>query len=268
MRCGRPPPTRCMRTTGCTPSAKCWPRPPAASSWRCWASSCASRTSATAAAGWAQVRGGKRGGGVPAALPGAASSSGGRPMGCCATAHHHAALSQSPADGTDRLVDLVQAEQDAAVARGEAPALFGAKITGGGCGGTVGILAVAGARGEAAVQRVVQVGGSSCRGAAEGGCCAAVLAAPGCSRMPNCGCQPLPARRPMRGRQGTRPRCSVAPPAAQRPLATCGCSLAEERHDLPATCDGDSLAALAFLQIQLRTVIQVHASALAGGQTS
>ncbi|PRW59111.1 L-arabinokinase-like isoform X2 [Chlorella sorokiniana] len=59
-------------------------------------------------------------------------------------------------EGTDRLVALVQEEQDAAVARGEEPPLFGAKITGGGCGGTVGILAVAGPAGDAAVQRVVQ----------------------------------------------------------------------------------------------------------------
>ncbi|KAI7840483.1 hypothetical protein COHA_005784 [Chlorella ohadii] len=59
-------------------------------------------------------------------------------------------------DGTDRLVELVQQEQDAAAARREEPALYGAKITGGGCGGTVGILAVAGPAGDAAVQRVVQ----------------------------------------------------------------------------------------------------------------
>ncbi|KAL4434317.1 hypothetical protein ABPG75_000758 [Micractinium tetrahymenae] len=59
-------------------------------------------------------------------------------------------------DGTDRLVELVQEEHDAAVARGEEPALYGAKITGGGCGGTVCVLGVAGPRGEAAFQRVVQ----------------------------------------------------------------------------------------------------------------
>lgn len=41
----------------------------------------------------------------------------------------------SIAEGTCRLVELVQQEQDAAVARGEEPALYGAKITGGGCGG-------------------------------------------------------------------------------------------------------------------------------------
>lgn len=50
----------------------------------------------------------------------------------------------------------MQEEQDAAVAAGAEPALFGAKITGGGCGGTVGILAAAGPAGEAAVARVVQ----------------------------------------------------------------------------------------------------------------
>ncbi|KAL4423228.1 hypothetical protein ABPG77_000020 [Micractinium sp. CCAP 211/92] len=59
-------------------------------------------------------------------------------------------------DGTDRLVQLVQEERDAAAARGEQPALYGAKITGGGCGGTVCVLGVAGPRGEAAVTRVVQ----------------------------------------------------------------------------------------------------------------
>ncbi|EFN51717.1 hypothetical protein CHLNCDRAFT_139880 [Chlorella variabilis] len=59
-------------------------------------------------------------------------------------------------DGTDRLVDLVQQERGAAAARGEAPAVFGAKITGGGSGGTVCILAAAGQRGEAAVQQIVQ----------------------------------------------------------------------------------------------------------------
>ena len=37
--------------------------------------------------------------------------------------------------GTDRLVELVRAEQAAAVAGGQEPALYGAKITGGGSGG-------------------------------------------------------------------------------------------------------------------------------------
>lgn len=39
------------------------------------------------------------------------------------------------ADGTDRLVQLVQEVHDGATARGEEPALYGAKITGGGSGG-------------------------------------------------------------------------------------------------------------------------------------
>ena len=38
-------------------------------------------------------------------------------------------------DGTDRIVALVQDEARAAAARGEAPPLHGAKITGGGSGG-------------------------------------------------------------------------------------------------------------------------------------
>lgn len=37
--------------------------------------------------------------------------------------------------GTDRLVELVLQEKAAAEAAGQEPALFGAKITGGGCGG-------------------------------------------------------------------------------------------------------------------------------------
>lgn len=37
--------------------------------------------------------------------------------------------------GTDTLVELVRAEQGAALARGQHPALYGAKITGGGSGG-------------------------------------------------------------------------------------------------------------------------------------
>ena len=38
-------------------------------------------------------------------------------------------------EGTDRLVALVRAEQAAALAAGKQPALYGAKITGGGSGG-------------------------------------------------------------------------------------------------------------------------------------
>ena len=37
-----------------------------------------------------------------------------------------------------RIVELVLEERDAAVARGEEPPLYGAKITGGGCGGAFG----------------------------------------------------------------------------------------------------------------------------------
>ncbi|GAB4816629.1 hypothetical protein N2152v2_003675 [Parachlorella kessleri] len=57
--------------------------------------------------------------------------------------------------GTDRLVQLVRQHHDDAVASGEEPALFGAKITGGGCGGTVCILGLASDRGEEALQRVI-----------------------------------------------------------------------------------------------------------------
>jgi galactokinase len=56
--------------------------------------------------------------------------------------------------GTDRLVALVQEEMGAARARVEALPVFGAKITGGGSGGTVCILAAAGHAGDAAVRRV------------------------------------------------------------------------------------------------------------------
>jgi galactokinase len=58
--------------------------------------------------------------------------------------------------GTDRLVDLVMEEKDRAVEMGMEPALFGAKITGGGCGGTVCVIGKADDEGEAAIQRVVQ----------------------------------------------------------------------------------------------------------------
>ncbi len=40
-------------------------------------------------------------------------------------------------DGTDRIVALVKAEAEAAAGRGERPALYGAKITGGGSGGAI-----------------------------------------------------------------------------------------------------------------------------------
>ncbi|BDA43718.1 probable galactokinase at C-terminar half [Coccomyxa sp. Obi] len=57
--------------------------------------------------------------------------------------------------GTDRIVALVRDEAAAAAARGERPALYGAKITGGGSGGTVCVLGSADEAGEAALARVV-----------------------------------------------------------------------------------------------------------------
>ncbi|KAG2442516.1 hypothetical protein HXX76_002602 [Chlamydomonas incerta] len=58
--------------------------------------------------------------------------------------------------GTDRLVELVREEGQAAVAAGRPGGpLWGAKITGGGCGGTVCILGEGGPEAEAAVARVV-----------------------------------------------------------------------------------------------------------------
>ncbi|GIL42991.1 hypothetical protein Vafri_809 [Volvox africanus] len=60
-------------------------------------------------------------------------------------------------DGTDRLVSLVREEIAASRAKGGSGGpLWGAKITGGGCGGTVCILGEVGAEGEAAVLRVVE----------------------------------------------------------------------------------------------------------------
>lgn len=58
--------------------------------------------------------------------------------------------------GTDRLVDLVMEEKARAIEMHKEPALYGAKITGGGCGGTVCVIGRADDEGEAAVQRVVQ----------------------------------------------------------------------------------------------------------------
>lgn len=54
----------------------------------------------------------------------------------------------------DRIVELVAAERAEAESRGVQPALYGARITGGGCGGTVCVLGRAGSEGEAAVRRV------------------------------------------------------------------------------------------------------------------
>ncbi len=57
-------------------------------------------------------------------------------------------------DGTDRLVELVLEEKLAAAAAGREPSVFGAKITGGGCGGTVCVLSTADEAGEQAVKRI------------------------------------------------------------------------------------------------------------------
>ena len=54
-------------------------------------------------------------------------------------------------EGTDRLVSLVEGEREGTAT----PALFGAKITGGGCGGTVCVLGTNDEAGEEAVRRVV-----------------------------------------------------------------------------------------------------------------
>lgn len=58
--------------------------------------------------------------------------------------------------GTDRLVALVLEHVASAQRAGRAPVLYGAKITGGGCGGTVCIAARATAAGEQAVRAVVE----------------------------------------------------------------------------------------------------------------
>jgi galactokinase len=57
-------------------------------------------------------------------------------------------------EGTDKLVALVLEEKLAAEVEGKEPAVFGAKITGGGCGGTVCVLSTANEAGEAAVRRI------------------------------------------------------------------------------------------------------------------
>lgn len=59
-------------------------------------------------------------------------------------------------EGTDRLVALVMKERLMAESAGEMPALYGAKITGGGCGGTVCVVGTADSKGEAALQRVTE----------------------------------------------------------------------------------------------------------------
>ncbi|KAL6765942.1 galactokinase-like protein [Haematococcus lacustris] len=57
--------------------------------------------------------------------------------------------------GTDRLVEMVVEHISAAQASGRMPLLFGAKITGGGSGGTVCILGSSGSEAEDAVQDIV-----------------------------------------------------------------------------------------------------------------
>jgi L-arabinokinase len=57
-------------------------------------------------------------------------------------------------EGTDRLVALVMEEKLAAEAEGREPSVFGGKITGGGCGGTVCVLSTADEAGEQSVKRI------------------------------------------------------------------------------------------------------------------
>ncbi|KAK9803166.1 hypothetical protein WJX72_006956 [[Myrmecia] bisecta] len=59
-------------------------------------------------------------------------------------------------EGTDRIVALVREEVASAKALGLAPPLYGAKITGGGSGGTVCVIGEASEAGQAAIERVVQ----------------------------------------------------------------------------------------------------------------
>lgn len=59
-------------------------------------------------------------------------------------------------EGTNRLVDLVREEMKRSQEMGEVPPLSGAKITGGGCGGTVCVLGHSGSAGEMALKRVVE----------------------------------------------------------------------------------------------------------------
>lgn len=58
-------------------------------------------------------------------------------------------------DGTNRLVNIVREHMASARSAGRPPALYGAKITGGGCGGTVCIMGLAGLEGQQAVDEVV-----------------------------------------------------------------------------------------------------------------
>lgn len=58
-------------------------------------------------------------------------------------------------DGTNRLVNIVRQHMMSARRAGVLPALYGAKITGGGSGGTVCVLGLSGPAGQAAVDAVV-----------------------------------------------------------------------------------------------------------------
>jgi L-arabinokinase len=58
-------------------------------------------------------------------------------------------------DGTNRLVNIVRQHMMAARRAGVPPVLYGAKITGGGSGGTVCVLGLSGPAGQAAVDAVV-----------------------------------------------------------------------------------------------------------------
>mmetsp|Transcript_18960 Transcript_18960/g.52888 ORF Transcript_18960/g.52888 Transcript_18960/m.52888 type:complete len:390 (-) Transcript_18960:254-1423(-) len=73
-------------------------------------------------------------------------------------AQSHASYSQLSlgSDGTDLLCQLVAKVRVEALGRGEEPPLYGAKITGGGSGGTVCILGTSEPGGEAAVKQVQQ----------------------------------------------------------------------------------------------------------------
>ena len=76
----------------------------------------------------------------------------GHPLSCVGCCEHCCALQSHASygrcglgsDGTDRIVALVRDEAKAAALRGEAPALFGVKITGGGSGGVHDSLSLCG----------------------------------------------------------------------------------------------------------------------------
>jgi L-arabinokinase len=58
-------------------------------------------------------------------------------------------------DGTNRLVHIVRQHMMSARRAGVPPVLYGAKITGGGSGGTVCVLGLSGPAGQAAIDSVV-----------------------------------------------------------------------------------------------------------------